>query len=346
MAENKICPKCKTDNPVGASFCRHCRYEFPEATKKGTKLSPEILSFTVEEHAYTMGSCIHFLWKVENANIIQINDVDVTSLDKYEFKVNKAETITLVAENDYDKATRCIRLSPKPVPSIQSFSSSSQHVKAGQDIKLKWDVRNASKIILSLSDGDYDVSWKNYIKVVPAKTEIYTLTCYAEDENIYTEQSLVVTVIETVRINSFTASEEVIIESDKVVLKWDVENATSIMILPMMKDVTKQKSYQVSPARTTEYVLEAQNSISREEMSLSVGVRQLPKIDMKFADSFSKIELPTCEINFSFLSDSMKKARIDEWMTTAPTKDIDCVMWKIALKNKWKAFISKIGLTK
>ena len=110
----KLCPKCKTENPKEASFCRHCRYEFPEATKNGTSVSPQTLSFKLHESDYTIGSIIHFDWTVENATIIKLNEYDVTSNGTAEMAVEKAESITLTAENDYDKTTRTIRLSPRP----------------------------------------------------------------------------------------------------------------------------------------------------------------------------------------------------------------------------------------
>ena len=79
------------------------------------------------------------------------------------------------------------------------------------------------------------------------------------------------------------------------------------------------------------------NNISQDEAFVSVGVRQLPKMDLKFADSFSEIEMPSCDVNMSFLSDSLKKARIDEWMTTKP---IEKIKWSVRM-NKIKAFFHK-----
>ena len=322
MKESKICPRCKTENPKVANFCRRCRYKFPEGTKDGTSLSPIIHSFKIQENDYTVGSVIHFEWFVENANIIKLNDCDVTSNGNAETKVEKAETIVLAAENDYDKAERSIRLSPRPLPSIRSFSSSYSSIRSGQGIKLKWDFKNAAKAVFITSDGDINVTNKSFIKVTPTKTETYRLVCYSCDDNIFVEQSLQVTVASPVVIHNFTADKDLIAESDKVTLKWDVEHATSIMLHPIMKDVTKLKKIEVNPSRTTEYRLVASNNISQDEQSLSVGVRQLPKMDVKFADSLSKLEIPSFNIDLSFLHDSLKNAKIDEWMTMKPLKEI------------------------
>ena len=333
----KLCPKCKTENPKVASFCRHCRYEFPEATKNETSVSPQILSFNLQERNYTIGSIIHFDWTVENATVIKLNEYDVTSNSTAEMTVDKAESIILTAENDYDKATRSIRLSPRPQPSIRLFSASCLSIRSGQEVKLKWEFRNTVKAVLISSAGEIDVTNKSFIKVSPNNTETYQLVCYSCDEKIFAEQSLLVSVIAPVEIRGFYADKDVIAESDKVKLTWDVENATSIMLYPLMKDLTKQRWYEVSPSRTTEYRIVAKNSISQDEASVSVGVRQLPRMDLKFADSFSKIEMPSCDVNMSFLSDSLKKARIDEWMTTKP---IERIKWSVRI-NTIKAFLQK-----
>ena len=313
MNETKQCPKCNTDNPLVANYCRHCRYEFPEVTKKGQIISPKIVLFAVCETNYTTGSIIHLKWEVENADIIYINDIDVTSVSTFELKVDKPDTITLVAENDYEKASRSLRLSPKPTPTIKSFSSSTYKIKAGQDVKLKWDVRNSAKVILSYLDTNIDVTKKDYFKLSPKQTETFKLICFADDDSVYTEQELTIHVLGLVKINSFTADKDVVVESEKVKLSWNVENATSIILRPFMRDITNANNYEVSPSRSTEYTIVAQNSISQEERTITVGVRQLPKINMDNLE-FSKIEIPSCNINISSGFDEIKISRIDKYM--------------------------------
>lgn len=338
MEEMKICPKCNTGNPKVASFCRHCRYEFPEVTKEGASLSPQILSFKVMESNYTIGSIIHFDWTIENATIIKLNEYDVTSNGTAEMTVERAESITLTAENDYDKVTRVIRLSPRPMPSIRLFSASNMSIREGQEVKLKWDFRNTVKAKLITSTEEIDVTNRTFIKVAPNATETYQLVCYSCDDRIFADQSLQISVISPVFIRGFYADKDVIAESDKVILTWDVENATSIMLYPNMRDVSKQRRFEVSPSRTTEYRIVAMNNISQEEASVSVGVRQMPKMDLKFADSFSKIDMPLCNVDTSFLSESLEIARVDKWMTTKPLEDI-----KLSVKlNKMMGSLQKL----
>lgn len=323
MAENKKCPQCNTENPMVASFCRHCRYEFPEASKNGQKPFISIQSFSVQESSYTIGSLIHFRWNVYNATVLKINGIDVTSLSELEVKVDKAETFVLTAENDYDKNTKSVRLSPKPLPSIRSFSSSMMQIRTGQDVKLKWDVRYSVRTELYAFSTPQDVTGKDFVKLSPCSTTQYTLRCYSDDPTVFVEQSITVQVLAEVKINSFKADKTVVPESEVVTLTWDIENATNIMLLPIMKDLTGLNSYQVAPLRTSEYKLQVRNSISVAESALIIGVRQLPKVDLNFANMFSKIDMPSCNVNLDFLSESMKKGGIDMWMSEAPSEEIN-----------------------
>ena len=344
MGNVKVCPKCQTENPTVASFCRHCRFEFPEETKEGLDANPHIISFKLLESYYTIGSIVHFEWEVENATIIYFGENAVPAIGNATIKVEKADIITLTAENDYSKENRSIRLMPKPQPSIRSFMSAQPVARAGQDIILKWECRNCARLILTYSDGEIDVTNKTYCKVPLIQSETFTLIGYAEDEDVFVEQSLRINVIAPVRIVNFQSDKDVVVESDKVILSWDVKNATSIVLYPIMKDVTGQHKYEVNPLRTTEYRLIVSNSISKDELAISVGVRQLPKVDVAFADSFSKIDMPSCEVNLSFLSDSLKKTRIDEWMTTKPIENIKMSVKFNRVKRLFYNTIGKIRL--
>lgn len=338
----KKCPKCNTENPKQAKFCRHCRYEFPEATISGGSLSPIVHLCKVREDKYWIGSLIHIDWQIDNANIVSINGYDVTSLDEYEIKVDKAMTVTVKAENDYDQISKDLRLSPRPLPSILSLVPSTYQVQAGNEIKLKWDVRNATRITLSSSKVTKDVSNKNYIKISLDRDEQLTLTAYAEDDNIYVDKTVDIRVLSPVTIYGFYADKDVVVESDKVTLRWNVANADSIMIEPLMKEVTRLSSFQVSPARTTEYRLVASNILSKAEASVSVGVRTLPKVDVNLGDSFSKIDLPSCNLNLSFLSDSIKETKIDKWLLFPSSDTMQGRINRFIYKQKYQHLKSTI----
>lgn len=296
-ATEKICPKCQTVNPIAANFCRHCRHEFSDASKKGTNLSPIIRDFSIQESAYTIGSIIHVEWITENASHIALNGTDVTHLMKWEMKVERPTVLILSAENEYNSVTQQLKIRPTPLPSIRYFRTSANKIMDGREVKLEWKVDGASRVELISSDGVTDVSDNDAIRITPSKTDTYILQCYSiGDETIFIEEEIDIQVIHKVRIEKFETDKEMLVESEKATLKWNVQNASSIEIWPMHTDVTRLRKLQVSPTHTTEYRLIARNELSQEEASLTIVVRQLPKLEMQALNGLADLQLPSCHI--------------------------------------------------
>lgn len=139
----KQCPKCHTENPMEANFCRHCRHEFSEASKNGKSVAPVISSCDIREQDYCKGSMVHIDWVVENATKLTLNDQDVTGTNSCEQEVGKHNHFKLVAENDYSITTKEIHLNPAPLAQILFFRSNKETLQEGQSVKLTWNVRNA-----------------------------------------------------------------------------------------------------------------------------------------------------------------------------------------------------------
>ena len=301
MTEEKVCPQCKTTNPVAANFCRHCRYEFPEASKNGTSLSPLIKEFRVRESDYTIGSTIHLEWEVENASVVKLNDTDTGGGCEAEMTVEKPESITLTAENDYDIAKNELQITPSPLPTIGFYRASADSILLGQQTKLEWIVRTAQRIEVVTSDGTVVGSGEDgSIFVSPTKNEKYQLRGYSKsDPEIIVEQTVVVKVLKPVKIVDFRADKESIIETEKVVLSWKVENATTVEISPSVGELKKQKKVDVYPKSTTIYRLTARNELSMDEATVTVVVQQLPKFDMGETISLADLQIPSvCDADF------------------------------------------------
>ena len=321
MAE-KNCPKCKTPNPVAANFCRHCRYEFSEASKNGLSLSPSIKVFHVKESDYTIGSKIHLEWETENATIVKINGTVVDESSDTEMIVDKPKVIILEAENDYDITKRELRITPGPLPTIDLFRSFSESVLIGQQTKLEWLTRNAERTEVVASDGAILGSGEDgYCNVSPTKTETYHLKCYAMgDPEIFVERVVVVQVLEPVKIEGFNADKESIMETEKVVLSWKVDNATSIEILPSVGEVTHLNKVVVYPHHTIVYRLVARNGQSMDETSVTIEVRNLPKFDLGLLGDISQINLPDCKVDLLSMGEDLKETRVDKWMMDPSAK--------------------------
>lgn len=341
MSEPKNCPKCNAENPKVANFCRKCRYEFPEATKEGLSLKPEIKYLRIRESQYVVGSKIHIEWDADNYTKVELAGDDVTLYKDVELIVEKAVELQLVASNDYDQVKQSVRVAPYSSPVIRRFSSSHSNIKAGKTTKLSWSVDYAKKVLLKSRLEEIDVSIMSELEIFPANDTTYTLVAYAIDESISISEDITVRVLHDVAINDFSSDIPNTLESQPVELRWDIENADKIMLYPNDIDVTHQNSLKVFPNRTMTYRIVASNAISVKEALLSIGVRLLPRLDVKVSDSLSRLQIPNCEIDLTPLTTSIKETDLDRWMLSPAEQSVSKRVWGQGLWKKLKKILSK-----
>ena len=340
MSEMKKCPECNAENPKAANFCRKCRYEFPEATKGGLSLKPEIKIFRIKELQYVVGTKIHIEWDVDNYTRIELSGEDVTLYKDVELVVEKAIELQLVASNDYDQTKQSIKIAPYSSPVIRRFSSSHSNIKAGKTTRLSWSVDYAKTISLKSPTEEVDVTLMSEVEVSPTEDTTYTLIAYAVDESISVLKEISIRVLQDVIINDFSSDLPLTLESQPVELRWDVVNADKIILYPNDIDVTHQTSIKVFPNRAMTYRLVASNAISIKEQIVSVGVRPLPRLDVKVSDSLSRLQIPNCEIDLTPLITSIKETDLDRWMMSPTDQNIIKKMWGKGLWNKLKKILS------
>lgn len=341
MSEMKKCPECNAENPKAANFCRKCRYEFPEATKEGSSLKPEIKYLRIRESEYVAGSTIHIEWDVDNYTKVELAGEDVTLHKDAELIVEKVIELQLVASNDYDQTKQSIRIVPSSSPIIRRFSSSLSNIKIGKTTKLSWNVDYAKKIVLKFSTEEVDVTVMSELEVIPTEDTTYTLIAYAMDESVYVLKEISIRVLQNVIINDFSSDIPQTLESQPVELSWDVENADKIMLYPNDIDVTHQSSLKVFPNRAMTYRIVASNAISFEEALLSIGVRPLPRLDIKVTDSLSRLQLPNCEIDLAPLTTSIKETDLDRWMLSPIEQSVTKTIWGKGLFKRLKKILPK-----
>ena len=317
----KICPICNILNPVEASFCRHCGYSFSEESKRGTSIAPKIKDFLIAESFYTIGSVINLMWEVENYTSITLNGELVTNREYCEILVEGDMTLDLIAENDYARDLKTIRLEPKPKPRIVRFDCDRHQIKEGEEIKIRWDYRYTDVAIIksNLTNKKIHLAGKRSCRYIPKVGEVLTLICQSKDPRVYEEKELELTIIDDVSIVSFSASSCNIIESTPVTLYWEVRNAESLILYPDGINVLGKSSVVVHPARSTEYRLEAANSLSRKFELIAIGVKPLPKLHYSMPDCSSILTLPTLNMDFSILSSNIEEINIDRWMMSPLT---------------------------
>lgn len=341
MNEMKKCPECNTENPKAANFCRKCRYEFPEATKDGLSLKPEIKYLRIRESQYVVGSTIHIEWDVDNYTKVELAGEDVTLYKDVELIVDKAVELQLVVSNDYDQVKQSVKVVPYSSPVVRRFSSSHSNIKAGKTTRLSWSVDYAKTVLLKSHLDEIDVTVMSELEISPANDTTYTLVAYAVDESISVSKDITVRVLHDVVINDFSSDMPQTLESQPVELRWDIENADKIMLYPNDIDITHQNSLKVFPNRAMTYRIVASNAISIKEALLSIGVRPLPRLDVKVSDSLSRLEIPNCEIDLTPLTTSIKETNLDRWMLSPAEQNISKRVWGHSLWKKLKKILSK-----
>ena len=312
----KICPICNILNPVEASFCRHCGYSFSEESKRGTILAPKIKEVLIAESFYTIGSVINLMWEVENYTSITLNGELVTNREYCEILVEGDMTLDLIAENDYARDLKTIRLEPKPKPRIVRFDCDRHNIKEGDEIKITWDYRNTDIAIVksNLSKEEIHLASKRTVKYKPKAGEVLTLVCYSKDKKVYEERELDLTIIDNVAIDIFEASSDSIIESTPITLSWSVRNAQSLILYPDAINVLGKSSIVVYPQKSTVYRLEASNSLSKITEFLAIGVKPLPRFNYMMPDCSAILNIPSLNINLSKFTANISEINIDKWM--------------------------------
>ena len=304
-------------------------------------MKPQIKYLRIRESQYVVGSTIHIEWDVDNYTKVELAGEDVTLYKDVELIVDKAVELQLVVSNDYDLVKQSVNVVPYSSPVVRRFSTSYSYIKAGKTTRLSWSVDYAKKVLLRSPSDEIDVTIMSELEISPANDTTYTLVAYAVDESISVSKDITVRVLYDVVINDFSSDIPQTLESQPVELRWDIENADKIMLYPNDIDITHQNSLKVFPNRAMTYRIVASNAISIKEALLSIGVRPLPRLDVKVSDSLSRLEIPNCEIDLTPLTTSIKETDLDRWMLSPAEQNISKRVWGQSLWKKLKKILSK-----
>lgn len=94
---SKICPKCNTENPQIANYCRHCGEKFDP--------TPEILDFRLNAKCH-VGDYATLSWKTSNADRVTLNGQNVTDQEDYHIHVTCDTVYTLSATKGGHSVTK------------------------------------------------------------------------------------------------------------------------------------------------------------------------------------------------------------------------------------------------
>lgn len=315
MANGKSCPKCDTLNPTEASFCRQCGHHFSEESKEGKTISPVIKDLLVMDEFYTIGSHITLMWDVANATHLTLNGVDVTCHENAEHEVTGDEVLELVASNGYMQVSKKVKIIPEPLPKILKFEPSRHKILPNDEIKIYIETKNCNRVTLQSNiSANQEITHKKSIRIRPQASEVFTLVCYSKDPSVFITRELDIEIIAGANISSFSSDRESTIETEPVILKWDVQNAKKIMLYPDGINVDGQDSIKLFPRHNTTYRLEASNDISTVSKNLTICVTTLPKISYSLPDCSELLKIPQISTTLENINDNISEIRIDKWM--------------------------------
>lgn len=240
MTDNtKQCPKCHTENPIEASFCRHCRHQFSDASKKGLSVAPIIKNIYVRETEYCEGSKIHIEWDVENATSLNLSGKDVSNTESCEYKVNRVKNLKLTAENEYTVTVKELHLNPKEAARIRSFKSDKLVFDVGDVITFSWETFNAKRVIILSEGNEIDVTTKTSVSFNPTGSTELRLVAYSVDEKIFAEESIAISL--KPQINELKVVDSDYCEGSTIRVEWDVDNVETLSLNGV--DVSGRSSY-------------------------------------------------------------------------------------------------------
>lgn len=164
---------------------------------------------------------------------------------------------------------------PKPVEVLE-FALEPSTIQQGGTAVLRWHVANASEISITPDIGVVKENAGSR-QVVPSQTTTYHLV--ARGRGGVAEKEVVLTVLPAPEppapaILSFQAEPAQVMKGDPVILSWQVQNATKLLLSPIGELDPLLTSVRDTPAVTTTYTLVAINTAGRKvEKKITVKVR-------------------------------------------------------------------------
>jgi len=163
-----------------------------------------------------------------------------------------------------------------PAP-VANFSASASSIQQGQATELKWETENATEVTI---EGIGQVPAKGQRQVSPTSNTNYTLV--AKGEGGTSTRSVAISVAAAPKaptIGRFSAGPEKIEAGQSARLQWATTNASEASINEGVGSVQPNDSREVSPAKTTTYVLTAKGpggTVTSQPVTITVEAAPKP----------------------------------------------------------------------
>nr|WP_319570085.1 hypothetical protein [uncultured Draconibacterium sp.] len=240
---------------IAKNYCGVCKKELGIRISKS---HPKIKTFQANALIRTGPDPIILSWNIDNCNEIILNPGNIDVNGKTSIKVEPLvdTTYTLTAKSFFDVESQkslSIKISDEP-PLIKEFKSDIPIRLNRTPIKLYWNTENAYG--LYLIPGNIDVSGKTEVEVEPLNATTYSLIAESYF-GVKTKADIKIDVSkESPLIRKFEYEPIDLIE-DIFRLKWEVDNAEFISILPFPGDIQNRNNAEVRIVDQNEFTLDA-----------------------------------------------------------------------------------------
>ncbi|MFN7016455.1 MAG: hypothetical protein ACK4P5_04700 [Fimbriimonadales bacterium] len=237
-------------------------------------LPVEIAEFTAHPAQITAGATTTLSWVVRNADKVLIEpgvgEFDPNKTRSVPVQPQTTTTYRLIARNRYGEQMRevvvIVQNAPEPPPPVISkFYAEPPQIKRGESVLLRWEVQNATELILTPPGGiKLDPAMPGYEHRPSRTTEYELIARNSAGKSVSKRVRVEVIDPSQAQILSFTAQPENIVVGESVILRWELFNAVRAEIDQGIGRIDpKQGEVTATPTATTTYTLTAYDSEGR-----------------------------------------------------------------------------------
>jgi len=232
---------------------------------------PEILVFKSERQKISRGETLNLRWETANADKVLLNPLGSVEASG-ERPVRPANTTEyeLVATNRVGKSARKTLAVQVEVPlEIESLKADRPRIGPNDKTAIHWRTSGAERVEL-MPFGEVDLSGSKAVS--PEKTTTYELVA-TSSAGAKVNRSVTIEVGCPPNIDKFWVDRDRIKQGEATYLRWNTSCADGVAIDPLDKNLKPDGSRQVSPDKTTTYVLIAWNSekqVIRQQVTITV----------------------------------------------------------------------------
>jgi len=234
-------------------------------------ISPTIVTFQAAPPTITAGQESILIWVVTGAQTATI-EPGVGTVDlagSTAVRPSQTTTYTITATGYGGTASSPLTVTVNPSGPAVNFTANPSTITAGDGTTLQWGVTGARSVLIEPGVGQVALTGSRM--VYPSASTTYTLVAQGDAGPV--SRTVVVIVNNPPIEASFTAFPETVTAGDqRSQLRWSVQGANRVRIVPDVGEVPAAGSYGIIPARTTTYVLTAETDCCVISRSVTVTV--------------------------------------------------------------------------